>query len=197
MAVNSANLVLGPARLYVASSGAQEPPDSDVTPNGIDNPPDPDVWVDVGGTDGGITFEVDSTYTDLTVDQVIMAVGSRLTEIKMSAAAKLSEMTLDNFQVALNQVGVAGSGDGFETLDIPVTSAGTQPTYAAVLIDGFAPYLATGPALRRIIIRKVLSQTKASLAYDKKTQQSFDCTFPAYFVSDTINPVHIVDQTAA
>jgi hypothetical protein len=49
----------------------------------------------------------------------------------VSTAAKLSEMTLDNMQFALNQVGVRGSGAGFETLDIPVTSAGSQPTYSA------------------------------------------------------------------
>jgi hypothetical protein len=55
----------------------------------------------------------------------------------------------------------------------------------------------TGPALRRVIIRKVLSQTKAQLGYDKKTQQAFDCTWQTYFVSDSILPVHIVDQVAA
>jgi hypothetical protein len=57
--------------------------------------------------------------------------------------------------------------------------------------------LTTGaPALRRVIVRKVLSQVKATLAYDKKTQQAYDVTWQAYFVSSSINPVHVVDQTA-
>jgi hypothetical protein len=60
-----------------------------------------------------------------------------------------------------------------------------------------APYMPTGPALRRVMIRKVLSQTEAQLGYDKKTQQAFDCTWQTYFVSDSILPVHIVDQVAA
>lgn len=196
ISVNAANLVLGPARLYVAPFGATEPADSAVTPNGPTNPPSTP-WTDVGGTDGGVTFEVDNTYTDLSVDQIVMNVGARLTEMKMTVTAKLSEMTLTNLQTALNSIGTTGSGSGFSTLDIPVGSAATQPTYAALLIDGWAPMLSTGaPALRRIIVRKVLSQVKAQLSYDKKTQQGYECTFAAYFVSNSINPVHVVDQVA-
>lgn len=196
MAVNAANLVLGPARLYVAPFGSTEPADSAVTPNGPTNPPSAP-WTDVGGTDGGVTFEVDNTYTDLTVDQLTMNVGARLTEMKMTVTAKLAEMTLANLQSALNSIGTTGSGSGYSTLDIPVGSSSTQPSYAALIIDGWAPTLTTGAAaLRRVIVRKVLSQVKATLAYDKKTQQMLDCTFTAYYVSSSINPVHIVDQTA-
>lgn len=196
MAVNAANLVLGPARLYVAPFGSTEPADSAVTPNGPSNPPT-SPWTDVGGTDGGVTFEVDNTYTDLTVDQLTMNVGARLTEMKMTVTAKLAEITLANLQSALNSIGTTGSGSGYSTLDIPVGSSSTQPSYAALIIDGWAPTLTTGAAaLRRVIVRKVLSQVKATLSYDKKSQQSLDCTFTAYYVSNSINPVHIVDQVA-
>ena len=74
LSVNAANLVLGPARLYVAAFGATEPLDSAVTPNGVTTPPSTP-WVDVGGTDGGVTLEVNNSYTDLVVDQLIMPVG--------------------------------------------------------------------------------------------------------------------------
>jgi hypothetical protein len=189
-------LVLGPARLYVAPFGSSEPADSAVTPNGPSTPPS-SPWTDVGGTDGGVTFETDNTYTDLSVDQIIMNVGARLTEMKMTVTSKLSEMTLANLQTSLNNIGTTGSGSGYATLDIPVSSAATQPTYAALIIDGWAPMLSSGaPALRRVIVRKVLSQVKASLAYDKKTQQALDVTFTAYYVSNSITPVHIVDQQA-
>ncbi|GAB2695894.1 phage tail tube protein [Kitasatospora kifunensis] len=195
MAVNAANLVLGPARLYVAPFGSTEPLDSAVTPNGPTNPPS-SPWTDVGGTDGGVTFETDNTYTDLQVDQLTMMVGSRLTAMKMTVTAKLSEMTLTNLNAALNNISTLSVQTGYTTMDIPVGTSSTQPAYAALLIDGWAPTLATGaPALRRIIVRKVLSQVKASLSYDKKTQQSLDCTFTAYYVSGSIAPVHIVDQT--
>lgn len=195
MAVNASNLVLGPATMYVAPFGSTEPLDSTVTPTGWETPPG-GAWTDVGGTDGGVTFEADSTYTDLTVDQIIMNVGARLTEMKMMVTAKMSEMTLDNLQTALNNIGITGSGSGYSTFDIPVGSASSQPSYAAVIIHGWAPMTTGGtPALRRVIVRKVLSQVKATLAYDKKTQQAFDVTFNAYYVSGSINPVHIVDET--
>jgi uncharacterized protein YejL (UPF0352 family) len=185
MAVNAANLVMGPCRLYVAAFGSTEPADSAVTPNGPTNPPGAP-WTDVGGTDGGVTFEADSTYTGLQVDQITMEVGARLTESKISVTTKLSEMTLGNLQTALNNIGITSSG-----------TTSTQPSYSALIIDGWAPMLTTGaPALRRVIVRKVLSQVKATLAYDKKTQQAYDVTWQAYFVSSSINPVHVVDQTA-
>jgi hypothetical protein len=196
IAVNAANLVLGPARLYVAAFGSTEPLDSAVTPNGPTTPPGAP-WTDVGGTDGGVTWEVDNTYTGLQVDQITMEVGARLTGMKMTVTAKLAEMTLTNLQTALNNIGTLAANSGYSTLDIPVTSASTQPSYAALIIDGWAPMLANGqPALRRVIVRKVLSQVKAQLSYDKKTQQSYDCTFSAYYVSSSIPPVHLVDQTA-
>ncbi|MEU8920295.1 hypothetical protein AB0D10_05065 [Kitasatospora sp. NPDC048545] len=196
IAVNAANLVLGPARLYVAPFGSTEPADSTVTPNGPTTPPS-SPWTDVGGTDGGVTWEVDNTYTALQVDQITMEVGARLTAMKMTVTAKLSEMTLGNLQTALNNIGTLATNSGYSTLDIPVTSASTQPSYAALIIDGWAPMLSSGqPALRRVIVRKVLSQVKAQLSYDKKTQQAYDCTFSAYYVSSSISPVHIVDQTA-
>lgn len=193
--VNSNNLVLGPARLYVAAQGAAEPADSSVTPTGYLTPPSSAVWTDVGGTDGGVTLEVDSTYTDLQVDQIIMNVGARLTDLKITVSAKLAEVTLANLNQSLNLIGITGSGSGFQTLEIPVTSAASQPTYAAMIIDGWAPLTTAGtPALRRAIVRKVLSQTKATLAYDKKSQQMYDCTWTAYYVSSSINPVHVVDE---
>lgn len=196
MGVSAANLVFGPATMYVAPFNSTEPTDATVTPNGYLTPPAAP-WVDVGGTDGGVTFEADSTYQDLVVDQVVMNVGARLTEMKMMVTAKMSEMTLTNLQTTLNGIGVTGTGTGFSTLDIAVGSAATQPAYAAVIIHGWAPMLSGGaPALRRVIVRKVLSQVKATLTYDRKNQQALDVTFNAYYVSPSVNPVHIVDATA-
>lgn len=196
MSVNPQNLVLGPARIYYAPFGTSEPADSTVTPTGYLTPPGGS-WVDFGGTNGGVTFEADTTYTDLEVDQVIMSVGARLTGLKMSVMAKLAEVTQATMAQSLNNITTSGSGSGFITLDIPVGSAATQPTYLALIIDGWGPLLNSGqPALRRVIVRKVLSQAKVQLTSDKKTQQVFDCTFQAYFVSGSINPVHIIDETS-
>lgn len=181
--------------MYVAAFGTAEPADSAVTPNGTTTPPGGS-WVDVGGTEGGVSFEADTTYTDLTVDQIIMNVGARLTDLKMMVTTKLSEMTLGNLNTALNSITTQATFSGYSTSDITVGSAATQPAYAALIIDGWAPLLSSGaPALRRIIVRKVLSQAKVQMMYDKKSQQSFDCTFNAFYVSASLPPVHQIDQT--
>lgn len=194
IAINDSNLVLGPATLYVASYPAGEPADAAVTPNGYLTPPGAP-WVDVGATDGGVAFEIDQTYTDLTADQVTMSVGSRLTESKMTVTAKLSEMTYANLQTAINNIGITASGTGWQSMEIPVGTASTQPSYMALIVDGWAPMTTNStPALRRIIVRKVLSQVKASFMYDRKTQQSLDCTFTCYFINGTTNPIHMVDE---
>lgn len=196
LAINAANLVLGPATLYVAPFGTAEPLDSALTPNGVSTTPGGS-WVDVGGTDGGVTAEVDNTYTDLNVDQVLMGVGARLTGVSIKVTAKLSEMTLNNINQVLNSISSISQGTGYASMDVPVGSAATQPSYAALLIDGWAPMLGTGaPARRRLIVRKVLSQTKVTMAFDKKTQQALDCSWSAYFVSGSIAPMHIADQQA-
>ena len=146
--------------MYVAAFGTTEPLDSTVTPNGPTTPPT-SPWTDVGGTDGGISFEVDNTYTDLSVDQIIMPVGARLTDMKMMVVTKMSEITLANLNTALNNICTTGSGSGYQTLDIVVGSAATQPQYAALIIDGWAPMLNSGAgALGRIIVRKTWRRQK-------------------------------------
>ncbi len=195
MSLNVLNLVMGPARLYVNAFGATEPLDSAVTPNGYLTPPG-GAWVDVGGTDGGVNLEVDTTYTALTVDQVPWDVGARLTEIKGMVTAKLAEVTLANMNRALNGIVSIGGGSGYQTGDLALGPIGTQPAYAAICIDGWAPYTQAGtPALQRVIVRKVLSQTKVTQSNDRKTQQGFDCSWQAYYVSDSISPIHWAVET--
>src|ERR1035441_1592758 len=109
ISVNAANLVLGPARLYVAAFGSTEPLDSTVTPIGYTTPP-ASPWTDVGGTEGGVSFMVENTYTDLEVDQLLMSVGARLTGMKMSITTKMSELTLANLNTTMNNIASTGSG---------------------------------------------------------------------------------------
>ena len=142
-------------------------------------------------------FEIDGTYTDLQVDQIIMKVGSRLTDLNATVTTQLSEMTLTNMNLGMNSILSLGSGSGFATADLTVTSSASQPTYAGLIIDGWAPTLNTGAAARRrVIVRKVLSTPKVKLGYDRKTQQSIEIAFNTFYVSGSISPVHIVDQTA-
>lgn len=186
---------MGPARIYWAPLGTAEPADASVSNDGFLVPP-PAPWTDFGGTDGGINITIDSTYTALNVDQIPMQVGGRLTDLKMSVNAPLAEITETNLSVALNNIAEQGTGEGYVTLDIPADIETTQPDYSALIVDGWGPATATGgPALRRAVVRKVLSTVKVELMSDKKTQQKITCTFEVYYVGGGIKPIRFIRAT--
>jgi hypothetical protein len=185
---------MGPAIFRYALFGATEPADSAVA-----TAPSSVIWTDFGGTADGtdVSLEVDLTYTDLMVDQLIDAVGARLTKRLMQVSATLEEATLQNMLAAQNQLGTIGSGAGYATYDPATASSATQPTYTALMIDGWAPTLNTGAAARRrIIIRKCLSATKLAMSFEKAKPSLFTTLWTGYYVSDSITPYHVADQTS-
>jgi hypothetical protein len=194
--IQTKNLVMGPARIYWAPTGTAEPADATVTDDGWLTPP-PSPWMDLGGTDGGINLEIDTTYTAKKVDQIIMDVGATLTDLKMQVAAPLAEISDQNLAVALNNIVESGAGEGFLTMEILDGTYATQSKYSALILDGWGPELDNGaPTLRRAIVRKVLSTAKVQLQNDRKTQQKIDTTWAAYFVGEGIRPIRFVTATA-
>ena len=100
MSVTPFNIMQGPAVLYVAPYGTSvatiighDP--SAVPMSGVSG------FVDVGGTTGGITVEVDETLTDIKVDQLLDPVGARLTGRTIQVTTTLMENTLANLQLVL------------------------------------------------------------------------------------------------
>ena len=194
MAIQPFNICQGPATLRWAPFGATEPADSAVT-----TAPNSAVWTDVGGTADGtsILMEVDLTYTDLAMDQLIDQAGARLTKRMVQITAALEEATLANLNLATNQLNTISVQSNYTTLDPLTGLASSQPTYTALIIDGWAPTLSTGSsARRRIILRKTISQAKVALEYEKSKPNLFNCTFTSYYISSGIAPYHLVDQTA-
>jgi hypothetical protein len=197
MAVNPNNICQGPAVVYWNAFGAAEPPDTNAA---VTQPPyitGSSAYTDLGGTTGGVTFQVSHTYGDIKVDQLVDPVGARLTGRTIQVTFGLLEATMQNLYLALNQVANQNILTGVSTLDPITTSSATQPTYISLIVDGWAPTLGTGiAARRRIIVRKVLNDVKATAKYDMTNQVTWDCTFTAFYVSSTISPFHIQDQTA-
>lgn len=194
MAITPFNICQGPATLRTGAFGATEPADSAVSSD-----PNPAVWLDVGGIMDGssVLLEVDLTYTDQGVDQLVDAVGARLTKRTVQLTAALEELTLQNLLLAQNQLGTITTGAGYSSYDPSTASSATQPTYTALMIDGWAPTLATGAAMRRrIILRKSLSSSKLDLEYEKSKAGVFNTTWTGYYVSATVPMWHLVDQTS-
>lgn len=133
MAVRTSNLLMGPAELFAGPFGAVEPALATATI--------PPVFRDLGGTDGGATLTMSQTYTPMTVDQVAMAVGARLTEQGVRVSTSLAESTLANLRLALNQG--AGTSE-VQTLGLGAATAGTftitfqGETTAAIAFDAAA-----------------------------------------------------------
>lgn len=193
MSINEANFVLGPAQLYVAPFGTSEPTNPYDAPSAS--------WVNVGGTDGGVSIEFDQTVTNLACDQVLLPVGGRVTDEQVIVTATLSEITLANIIASLAGAATTATATGvsgnMSTLTPTTTTSATQPSYVALLIDGWAPRGAStnNPKNRRFIVRKTLPQPKTQLMFDKKTQQAIATTFNAYYVSTVIAPFIIMDAT--
>lgn len=186
MTVNTDNLIQGPATLYKGAFGATEPADS-----AVNTTPATSAWTDLGGTQDGVKFGGDQTYGELEVDQITMRVGSRLTKQDFTIETSLAEATLDNLSLTLNG-GTSASGAGYKSFEPNVTSSATQPNYFAIILDGYSP----SQLRRRIIGRKMLNVDSVEAAYTKDKMTLIPAKFAAHYVSASIVPIHIVDQTA-
>lgn len=179
MAVTTTNLLQGPADVFVATFGATEPADAETAPAAA--------WVDAGSTDGGVTLTLGQTFSNMTVDQVAMPVGSRLTEQMATVATTLAEATLANFRRALNQATSAATTVEFGGEDI----VNSDPLYQAVLLRGRAP---GGGTPRLVILRRTLSTESIGVPFQKDGKTVLPVTWTAYYVSASIKAVKI-DET--
>lgn len=184
MAVTVTNLVMGPADLYKGAFGAAEPADT-----AVNTTPAASAWTDIGGTDGGLKLSVDQKYTELKVDQLVDRVGSRLTSREFMLETNLAEPTLANLSLALNG-GTQATGAGFANYDPLYASSATQPTYTALLFDGYSP----NSKRRRVIVRKTLSTDKVDTSYEKDGQTFLPVKFTGHYVTSSIAPIHVVDE---
>lgn len=186
MSVTTTNLIQGPATLYKGNFGATEPADT-----AVNAAPPASSWTDLGGTQDGVKLSVDQTYSELEVDQITLRVGSRLTKQDFTIETSLAEPTLENLSISMNG-GTSASGAGYKSFDPNVTSSATQPTYFGLILDGYAPSQLT----RRIIGRRMLNTDSTELAYTKDKQTLIPVKFTGHYVSSSITPFHIVDQTS-
>lgn len=188
MAVTVTNLTMGPGTIYKGDFGASEPLDTEVS-NAI---PDTSVsadWVDLGGTNGGVTLELDLEYAELEVDQIVDIVDRRLTKREMKINTSLAETTLDNFVLA-NNGGTITTGAGFAAFDPKMDTSASQPEHYALIFDGIAP----DSKRRRVLARRVLSVAGIGQEYSKDTQTLFPVEFSCHYVSAAIPPFKYVDE---
>lgn len=186
MAVTTSNLIQGPGTLYHGAFGASEP--SDAT---VGTAPSASTWTDVGGTEGGVTLSVNQEYAELIVDQLVDTPERRITKRETALATSMAEPTLSNLSLALNG-GTVTASSGYSTYDPDTTTSATQPTYSALLFDGFAP----SSLNRRVVGRKMLQVDAVEAAWQKEDKTMFAGRFVGHYVSSAIRPWRLIDETA-
>lgn len=180
MPVTATNLIQGPAVMYTGIFGVTEPATIATAPGAG--------WVDVGGTQDGVSYSDATTLAKLMVDQIAMAAGATASERVVQIKTNLAEATLANLALATNNAAPAAN---VLTLDNGTVTQFVKP-YQAILIDGLAP----GGFRRRIIARRVLSMDAVEMAYKKDGQTLIPVTFEVFWVSSSVAPVIITDATS-
>lgn len=192
MSVLVTNLIQGPGTLYrgtaytAAYTTTAEPANA-----AVNTTPQASAWTDVGGTADGVNLEIGQEYAELAVDQIVDIPDRRLTKREFSIATNLAEPTLENLAFAMNSSPPV-TGSGFKYFEPVNTSAASQPTYVPLLFDGYAP----GQFRRRVIARRMLGTDPIQFAYKKDAQTFWTVKFSGHYVSDTIAPWKVVDQTS-
>jgi hypothetical protein len=188
MTATVANLIQGPGNLYSGAFGAAEPADA----SSNNAPPSTGAWTDAGGTLAGVALTITRTYVELAVDQIIDVPGRRQTKREFSVTTELAEATLANLALAGNNDSAASTAVATSIYEPNLGVASTQPVYAALIFDGFAP----SGFNRRFVVRKALQTAPVVSKYSKVDQTVFTVVFEAHYVSATVKPFRILDQTA-
>lgn len=189
MAVSVTNLTMGPGAIYKGAFGATEPADADVA-NELEATSVSGDWTDLGGTNGGVTLELELDYAELEVDQIVDIVGRRLTKREMKINTSLAETTLENFQLA-NNGGTITTGAGWKSFDPKMDTSAATPEYIALVFDGVN---GDSSLRRRVIARRVLSVAGIGQEYSKDSQTLFPVEFSCHYVSTSIPPFKYVDE---
>lgn len=192
--INPLNYIKGEAYVWVGTLGAAEPAQTNAALVA-----DPGAgWTFIGATQGGVSWDDSDTISDTIADQVIDPIGGRVTARKTTLTFNLLEPTLARLAIALNNYGsVTTPASGISVFDPGQPTAGSIPSYNAYLIDGQAPQVpGGGKARRRAIFRKVLNAPKVTTAADPTKDTVLAISASCYYVSSSISPYIVMDQTA-
>lgn len=187
--VTTANFIAGPADIYIGAFGATEPNETAV---GLAAVPSSGQWRDLGGTAEGLTVSITQEFFELACDQILEVPGRRPTKRDIVATTNLAEPTLENLAVAMNAGSIDTATSGVKKLSPVTGGSATTPNYKALIVDGGAPDLKR----RRVVFRKTLSTGSPELAYKKDAQTFLQVQFASHYVSTSIKPYIVLDETA-
>lgn len=163
-----ANVVVGPAQIFVAPYGTAVPNMSGAATD-FGSP-----FVEPGFTDSGIEFDYSPTFADIKVDELLGPVNKVFTNHKLIINVKLAETTLVNLNVAIGASTLAGS-------QLSIGSPLQPPEFVLGFI-GPAP----NGTVREGIIWRCVSIAALKAQYHRKDKVMYEVQLEA--LSDTTQP---------
>jgi hypothetical protein len=192
-AINPLNVIQGPVSAWYGAFAVTEPAQTNAALIA-----DPGAgWSFAGSTQGGLSWEIDHTTTNITVDQSIDPITTRVTGRSGMVTFNAAEPTLALLALALNNFGTTTVLTGLTTYTPGQPTAASPVTCNALLLDGWAPLLGSGlAARRRAIFRKMANNGKMVQSGDPTKNTVWALQLEMYFVSASIDPYIVMDQTA-
>lgn len=185
-------VIQGAGRMYTgvfSATGANEPALA-----AVNVAPQASAWTYSGFTSDGITITINQSFSEMRVDQLADRVGTKLTERELQLNANLAEATLGNLVLGMNG-GTVTTASGYSFYEPVYDGSELQPTYLAILFDGYAPASAAGVSKRRrILLRKAISTENVESSYKKDELTLIPVTFTSHYVSDTVAGFRIIDE---
>jgi hypothetical protein len=186
-------VIMGAGTMYNGLYQAVEPLDQ-----AVNTVPQASAWTNTGFTNDGITLTVNQEFATMTVDQIADIIGRKMTQRDLQVQANLAEATLENLTLGLNSGTIAsgsGAGVNYKTYVPVFNGTELQPTYFAVLFDGYAPANAAGVVKRRrFVLRKCLSIENIEVAYKKGDMTLVPVTIGCHYIDTVTAPFRIIDE---
>jgi len=189
-------VIQGAGRMYTSTFSLTAANEPGLT--AINSVPQSSAWTYTGFTSDGITVTIAQAFSEMRVDQLADRVGTKMVTRELTLKANLAEATLENFTLGLNSgtITTAAGPAAYKQYEPVYDGTELQPTYIAVLFDGYAPANSAGVVKRRrILIRKAISTENVELAYKKDALTLVPVTFTSHYISDTVAPFRFVDES--
>lgn len=189
MAVNTSNIIQGPADIYVGAFGATEPAETLIA---LQTKPTSPTWRDAGATTESVDITFVNSTSEIEVQQAVEIVGRRVTRREVTVETSMAETTLDNLNDLLTGSSYAPVVDGVNKFE-PASGLDSNPVFKAVILDG----LGKNYLRRRLILRKVMNTDDVEYAYDKEEVSVFSVSLSTHFVSSSIKSWALYEEDPA
>lgn len=182
MALNSRNIIVGAARVFLGPAGTTKPTPvagtryrTTMLASGT--------WTEIGFTTDGFEVSNDPTYTDIEVDQRLDAAKIVKTGMSVSVSTTMVEATLDNMLMAWGQASSTASSIGpYESeLTVEGGALGDAPLERGLIAVGNGPEgTVAGQYGERVYhLYRVLSVEATTIGLSRTDAASIPVTFRA------------------